>query len=398
MGLENVSGEYISFLDSDDWLDLNALKNLYSEAEKSSTDLIFFKLLVYNEKEKTYNNTEYYDLTVADEFFNGSIYNYTDLGDKLFEISVTAYNKFYRSEFLKDANITFSEGLIFEDNPFFFKSMIMANKILFKDEYCLFRRIREDSIITSRNEKYFDCIPITNEIINFFKDNKLYDNYKKEILNYKFSMIKNNFNNVHEEFKENFLELIRKDFFNPLNCPPEDCNKYLSICNLSFYLNTFEDCSLEEFEILYLKDYYKRLYDASKEDKQHLLEMHNELIISQKGWKDYSTELRDKIDRFVEEIEDLKDKVDDSINKNKDLRNENKDLMYKFDKCSNRNKKYLITVKNTKKRAFKSESKVIKLNKSDKKQKNMIKNLKTTKGWFKYKTDNLLTRFKNKLK
>ena len=40
--LKNASGQYISFVDSDDWCELDMCETLYEEAVKSSADLVFF--------------------------------------------------------------------------------------------------------------------------------------------------------------------------------------------------------------------------------------------------------------------------------------------------------------------------------------------------------------------
>ncbi|WP_225369764.1 hypothetical protein [Methanobrevibacter arboriphilus] len=57
----------------------------------------------------------------------------------------------------------------------------MLKKIKFNNEYYLYRRFRENSIITSKDKRYLDVMPIINLILDVFKRNNLYWEFKKII-------------------------------------------------------------------------------------------------------------------------------------------------------------------------------------------------------------------------
>ena len=52
-----AKGEYIAFLDGDDWFKLDALEIAYNEASKKNTDITFFQIINYDDESgKTYEN------------------------------------------------------------------------------------------------------------------------------------------------------------------------------------------------------------------------------------------------------------------------------------------------------------------------------------------------------
>ena len=73
----------------------------------------------------------YYEMGFLNKYFKNKIFNYQDLGEKVFSIPASPPSKLYKKELIFD--IRFPEGIIFEDNPFFIEAILKADKVYFYD-------------------------------------------------------------------------------------------------------------------------------------------------------------------------------------------------------------------------------------------------------------------------
>ena len=68
--LKEANGEYISFIDADDWINENALELLYNKAKSDDLDMLIYQMVNYIEDSKKYIETDLYNHTC---FENNSI-------------------------------------------------------------------------------------------------------------------------------------------------------------------------------------------------------------------------------------------------------------------------------------------------------------------------------------
>ena len=214
-GLNIATGEYISFLDGDDWFTPNIFEILIEKAKKHNPELIIFKNVVYYEESKEFGMEKYYDMEFMDKF-EDTIFNHWDLDKtEIFKMANAPWNKLYLKSFLDENDICFpDEHLIHEDNPFFYKVITQAKRVLFINKYLHTRRRRPGSIMSLNNERLFDNIPIMNKIFDiFFEDIKLYNYYKKELLTYIFTTVFIfKYKQIKKELKKEFFEKIQNTF------------------------------------------------------------------------------------------------------------------------------------------------------------------------------------------
>ena len=128
-GIEIAKGDYIFFLDSDDWISLDALEILQSVVETKNVDMIMFKFITYWEDLNNFSIEPFYDMKFMDKFIDKEFNHYDLDPNSLFDIPGASCNKLYSKDFLVKINFKFREGVIFEDVPVFFENMIKANKI-----------------------------------------------------------------------------------------------------------------------------------------------------------------------------------------------------------------------------------------------------------------------------
>lgn len=211
VGLRHAKGEYIYFLDSDDYLELNALKEVYELSVKNDLDMLIFKLQCFNDKTKEKFTTPYFEMEFLNDLVGENVFNYKDIGAaKIFDIVVTMQSSFFRHDLISD--MRFPEGLIFEDTLFFPEALFRAQNVFFYNKYLCNYRIREDSITASDFKNFSDIIEIMNLIIDLTKKYDNFDEFKGILYSKKLIRIKYRFLEISDDYKKDFFDKIKKDF------------------------------------------------------------------------------------------------------------------------------------------------------------------------------------------
>lgn len=123
-GIEQSTGEYIGFVDSDDYIDIDFFEKLYNSATKSNSDIAIASILKHKKFFNIYNakyTKEEIAITIQDKI---------KLCEDKKHFFFYAWNKIYHSGFIKENNIKFSEGQIYEDVMFAIKALYYSNKII----------------------------------------------------------------------------------------------------------------------------------------------------------------------------------------------------------------------------------------------------------------------------
>lgn len=212
VGLNIAQGEYVLFLDSDDYLESGALEKLHDKASENDLDLVFFKIVNFSNKTKRQSHSEYFDMKFLKDIVKDDVFTWVQVKERIFDISVTATSKLFKRELISD--IAFPEGLIFEDNLFFIKVIFRAKRAYFYDDYFYYRRIRPDSITNSYYSNYSDCIVIYDRIIEFVKSIGRYDEFDYLILDRQCFDLFHRFRLLKEEYKEDYFNKMKDSFAN----------------------------------------------------------------------------------------------------------------------------------------------------------------------------------------
>lgn len=160
-----AKGEYIAFLDSDDYVEKTMYKDMYELAKKEDSDMVECNFY-----------WEYPDKKKEDV---GIVYN--GKKEMLEKIRVVAWNKLIRKEVLEKSKVLFPKGLRYEDVEFTYKLIPYLDKISFLKKPCVHYIQREGSISNNQNERNEEIFDILANVIDFYKANNLYDEYKDEL-------------------------------------------------------------------------------------------------------------------------------------------------------------------------------------------------------------------------
>lgn len=163
--LPYAKGEYIAFLDSDDYVEKTMYKDMYELAKKEDSDMVECNFYwEYPDKKKE-------DVGVA---YNGK-------KEMLEKVRVVAWNKLIKKEVLEKSKVTFPKGYRYEDVEFTYKLIPYLDKVSFLKKPCVHYIQREGSISNNQNERNKEIFDVLEHVIDFYKENDLYDEYKDEL-------------------------------------------------------------------------------------------------------------------------------------------------------------------------------------------------------------------------
>lgn len=252
IALELANGEYISFVDADDWMDLSALEVLYNKAHSNNLDMLFFQMINYFEDSKNFVETDLYNHECfIDNFYSDNVFTYSNVNN-LFEIPVCPVSKLYKKDFLDMNQLRFSEGNFFEDNSFFYDSFFKCNRAGFLKKHLYYRRRHPNSVTQTLDETKFDIVVATNDVLNVFLKNEKYEEYKNQLINHTMGMILEWFNKSPLELKQKFYSVIKNEFcgFNNLihdfksNLNKDNLLIHTIFCKNEYYIDFLSEYKL----------------------------------------------------------------------------------------------------------------------------------------------------------
>ena len=160
-----AKGEYIAFLDSDDYVEKTMYKDMYELAKKEDSDMVECNFYwEYPDKKKE-------DIGVV---YNGK-------KEMLEKVRVVAWNKLIKKEVLEKSKVTFPKGYRYEDVEFTYKLIPYLDKVSFLKKPCIHYIQREGSISNNQNERNKEIFDVLEHVIDFYKENDLYEEYKDEL-------------------------------------------------------------------------------------------------------------------------------------------------------------------------------------------------------------------------
>lgn len=195
-GLFLANGEYVWFIDSDDWIERNCLKSVIEEIQGNDL-LVMGYIEAYDDESRN----------KVISYKNHNLRNGKQLLSERFFPQAQMY--IYRRTFLLESNLKFFEGIYHEDTEFTPRMLYFADKIKILNEPIYYFYKRPNSITTSSNpKKAFDCIIVAKSLSVFSEniDKNLKTQYNNLISLYLNNSLYNTF--VMTKEKKNELNLF----------------------------------------------------------------------------------------------------------------------------------------------------------------------------------------------
>ena len=157
IGLEAACGEYIYFLDSDDYIEDNALEIMYAQASSCDADLVLFNSGIFLDGKE--GNLKGRNIYKRCKKYPQKVYG----GQEAFsclkrngEYTCVVWLQLSKRRLLKNKNIRFPENVVFEDEYFSFRVFMESERVRITEDVVVHHRIRKDSTMSlGRNYQHF---------------------------------------------------------------------------------------------------------------------------------------------------------------------------------------------------------------------------------------------------
>lgn len=213
-GLSIAKGKYLSFLDSDDFFELNMLEEMYNRAEIDNSDIVMCVFYDYDTK------TGRKKLKAKRSFkspFIPKIVNTT-----LFDMSsLNAWTKLFRHDLFIENNLHFESTKCCNDLTCVCTAMALAKKIsIINKPYIYYRMNQNDSLTKNRNKSIDSFLIAVQKLQDNLKHFNLYDTFKSAFIH----RVKSSFNwesslCTNEQLEERKViakQILSKDLYNLL--------------------------------------------------------------------------------------------------------------------------------------------------------------------------------------
>ena len=157
VGLDKMTGSYVTFIDSDDWIEQDYIETLYKKIVEYQADIAVGNYYSYNEDEETYYFHIYGDSYYEKVYDNISIFEnlYESQEMKSFAL-ISAWGKLYKAKLFD--YLRFDKGKLGEDGYFNQKMYLSVNKVVYLNKGLYAYRQRSGSITKTWTEKWMHAL------------------------------------------------------------------------------------------------------------------------------------------------------------------------------------------------------------------------------------------------
>ncbi|MCD7820979.1 MAG: glycosyltransferase [Clostridiales bacterium] len=182
-GMKYARGEYLSFLDADDFFEPDMLRLAYDRAHTQNTDITVFRCDQYWERTDTFSSARYTinaSLLPSHQPFSG-----LEISQDIFKAFVGwAWDKLFRADFVRENHLRFQEQRTSNDMLFVFSALVKADRISTMNAVLAHHRRNTSSLSVTR-EKSWDCFyHALCALRQQLKDWDLYDRLQQDFINY----------------------------------------------------------------------------------------------------------------------------------------------------------------------------------------------------------------------
>lgn len=217
-GVEISTGDWITFVDSDDWVSIDCYNTFAETLNDTSTPN--FEIFMFNGTSFTEGDD---NLGLRDFFFiedwskkSGEICTFKDCRNP-FEGNLSVYNKIYRRDFIEKNNLKFEKYSIMEDELYWIEAFTAAKSVYLCDKILYFYRQQPNSTMHTLDNNIFNIFPIFDKIKHRLIEFGFYNMSKYAFLQHKFRQYAFFFFTIPDDLREEFFNLAKSDLIQEKN-------------------------------------------------------------------------------------------------------------------------------------------------------------------------------------
>ena len=276
-GLAVAKGEYVHFLDSDDWIEKETYSKLYVLVSEKKCNIIKFRSFCYDNTKKKIVNSYFTNMgAIGEKYFDKKIIVKDNI-EIVVNISDAPWSGMYKTSFIQKNNIKFDNLLCANDTSFYYRCVMANNELYLSSKRFVYYRINNNSSLIGQRVYHFNCQLEQYAIISkIIKNNSqvIMESIKKHLVHailYRYKMYNEinipymvrskiyketkdfissiDENLIPEEYRDVYAKLVSKNPCVSVIIPVYNTEKYLREC-----LDSVVNQTLQNIEIICIND------------------------------------------------------------------------------------------------------------------------------------------------
>lgn len=276
-GLAIAKGEYVHFLDSDDWIEKETYSKLYVLVSEKKCNIIKFRSFCYDNTKKKIVNSYFTNMgAIGEKYFDKKIIVKDNI-EIVVNISDAPWSGMYKTSFIQKNNIKFDNLLCANDTSFYYRCVMANNELYLSSKRFVYYRINNNSSLIGQRVYHFNCQLEQYAIISkIIKNNSqvIMESIKKHLVHailYRYKMYNEinipymvrskiyketkdfissiDENLIPEEYRDVYAKLVSKNPCVSVIIPVYNTEKYLREC-----LDSVVNQTLQNIEIICIND------------------------------------------------------------------------------------------------------------------------------------------------
>lgn len=201
LSLQLSKGEYVTFLDGDDFYDLTLFEKAVNLADKTQADLVLWDYVTF------YQANEIPKLkAIPSDLLN------FETSDKIALLQRPSFTwvKLLRTETAKSLGIHFPKGFTRQDIPVHWHLITKLSKIEVLPERLAYYRQQNEATTAKKDKKLFHLVFVMDVVEKYLKDEKFFETYKHQFYTQQLNFFHGMFDNIQEQYKAEALGLINE--------------------------------------------------------------------------------------------------------------------------------------------------------------------------------------------
>ena len=222
LAMQRATGEYVGFVDGDDWINPNMFFSLYTSAKQYDADVTICEFQLFNTAKGLIPQTEWFKLPIHKKF-DHIAFRWADISEVGFHLNSGPVNKLFKNDFIRQHTFTFATDLYYEDIPFVFPSLIRADKIsLVRAPFYFYRYSRPGSTTADKGKRQFEIFEILQILQTNIEHFPGHEKIRMLFYAYKFNQLFFHCREIDTTYKVEFWENLKTEF-NKLDSESRKC-------------------------------------------------------------------------------------------------------------------------------------------------------------------------------